>query len=130
MRTIPTAEIANFSEAIPDDALEVEVEEPAPSIVVMRLHRGSASDPGADLAGHLKGSVVQTARFVILDLAGLRFLRGTELQTLMDFRRTLWRRGGEVWLAGLQPAVWLALHRASRDKLFTIRDSVAQALAS
>ena len=37
---------------------------------------------------------------------------------------------GEVWLAGLQPAVWLALRQANRDRLFSIRDSVAQALAS
>jgi anti-anti-sigma factor len=130
MKTIPTKEVARFSEAIPGDALEVEVEEPAPSIVVMRLHRELDSDSGDDLARHLSGSVVQAAQFVILDLAGLHSLDEAELQVLVDFRRTLSAWGGEVWLAGLQPAVWLALHRANRDRLFTIRDSVAQALAS
>jgi hypothetical protein len=38
-------------------------------------------------------------------------------------------RGGEVWLAGLRPAVWLALRRADQDQRFTIRASVAQVFA-
>jgi hypothetical protein len=35
-------------------------------------------------------------------------------------------RGSEVWLAGLKPAVWLALQAAGLDGRFPIRDSVAQ----
>lgn len=71
----------------------------------------------------------QGPRFVILDLAGLDSLSPAALGCLEDFRRGQGRRGREVWLAGLKPAVWLALHAAGLGGRFPVRDSVARALA-
>jgi anti-anti-sigma regulatory factor len=51
------------------------------------------------------------------------------VQTLADYSRDLRREGGEVWLTGLRPAVWLALHTARLDRLFTIRASLEEAMA-
>jgi anti-anti-sigma factor len=67
---------------------------------------------------------------VILDLGELTLVGPAALATLAGLARDLGRHGGEVWLAALQPAVWLALHVAGLERLFTIRPSVAQALAS
>src|SRR5262245_22454969 len=118
------------SEVFPGAALEAEVEWHSPSVVVVRPDGESASGPGGGLARHLRLPAVQAARFVILDLASRTSLDGAGLRALVEFRRGQGRRGGEVWLVGLQPAVWLALRRANQDERFTIRDSVAQALAS
>jgi anti-anti-sigma regulatory factor len=66
---------------------------------------------------------------VILDLARLNFLSTAALGCLNTFRRKQCWRGSEVWLTGLKPAVWLALHAAGLDGRFAIHDSVAQVLA-
>ena len=71
----------------------------------------------------------QAPRFVILDLARLTFLSSAALGCLEEFRREQCWRGSEVWLAGLKPVVWLALHAAGLDGRFPVRDSVAQVFA-
>jgi anti-anti-sigma factor len=119
---------ANFSELFAGAALEIEVEERALSIVVVRL-RGEAVSAD-ELEHHLQSSAVCSALFVVLDLAGLSCIRGEALLALVEFRRTLCWRGGEVCLAGLQPAVWLALRNANLDKKFSIRASVAEIFVS
>jgi anti-anti-sigma factor len=68
----------------------------------------------------------QGSQFVILDLAGLTVVDGAALATLAQLSRCLGRKGGEVWLTGLQPAVWLALRVTGLERLFTIRASWAQ----
>jgi anti-anti-sigma regulatory factor len=55
---------------------------------------------------------------------------GEALAILADLSRELRRHGREIWLAGIQPTVWLALQIARLDQLFTIRASRAQALTS
>jgi anti-anti-sigma factor len=119
---------APFSELFAGASLEVEVEERSPSIVVVRM-RGEAVAAN-ELEEHLDVAAIQRAHFVVLDLTGLSCLRAAAVQTLVEFRRTLCWRGGEVYLAGLQPAVWLALHAANQDKRFSIRSSVAEIFAS
>jgi hypothetical protein len=59
----------------------------------------------------------------------LNFLSSAALSCLDRFRRKQCRRGSEVWLAGLKPAVWLTLHAAGLDGRFRVGDSVAQVLA-
>jgi anti-anti-sigma factor len=91
---------------------------------------GEADDDQADdLAGQLESAATHDPRFVTLDLAGLSFISRAALASLVGFRREQCWRGGEVWLAGLQPRVWLALHVAGLDRLFTVRDSVAGVFA-
>ena len=67
---------------------------------------------------------------MILDLARLNCLSSAALRCLDQFRRKQCRRGSEVWLAGLKPAVWLALGAAGLDGRFPVRDSVAQFFAA
>jgi anti-anti-sigma regulatory factor len=78
----------------------------------------------------LRSSLRPGTRFVILDLPEMTLVGPQALTTLADLSRRLSRTGGEVWLADLRPALWLALHDAGLERLFTIRASVAQALTS
>src|SRR5262245_19527807 len=110
-------------------ALVVEVEVPSPSIVVARLCGAADADQVDVLTRQLQSAVRQNPRFVILDLARLNFLSPAALGGLGEFRRVQGRRGSEVWLAGLQPVAWLALHAAGLDGRFPVRDSVAQVFA-
>jgi anti-anti-sigma factor len=116
-------------EAFATTSLEVEVENPSPSIVVVRVSGLAHTDEADYLARQLESATKQSPRFVILDLARLSFLSPAVLSCLDRFRRKQCWRGSEVWLAGLNPAVWLALHAAGLDGRFPIRDSVAQVLA-
>jgi anti-anti-sigma factor len=109
-------------------ALEVEVEVPSRSIVVVRLCGAADADQVDDLMRQLESAVRQGPRFVILDLARVNFLSPAALGCLDEFRRRQCWRGSEVWLAGLKPDVWLALHAAGLDGRFPVRDSVAQVL--
>jgi anti-anti-sigma factor len=119
----------NEFEAFPTSSLEVEIENPSPSIVVVRVS-GEAGPEQADyLARQLESATKQAPCFVILDLARLNFLSSAALGCLIKFRRKQCWRGNEVWLTGLKPAVWLALHAAGLDGRFPIRDSVAQVFA-
>src|SRR6516165_7136385 len=104
--------------------VEVEVEVPAPSIVVVRLCGAADADQVDDLKRQLESAVWRNTCFVILDLARLDFLSPEALDCLDEFRRDQCWRGGEVWLAGLQPAVWLAFHAAGLDRRFTVRASL------
>jgi anti-anti-sigma factor len=93
---------------------------------VVRL-RGEADPDQADsVAWQLESAVRQNPRFVILDLAHLSILSSEALGCLDRFRRARCWRGSEVWLAGLQPAVWLTLEAAGLGARFPVRDSVAQ----
>jgi anti-anti-sigma regulatory factor len=130
MKTTGANDNRSLDDILSISNLAAEIEESSSSIVVVRLRRESTPDPDDDLACLLNSPVVLGARFVILEVRGLRAVSDAELQALVDFRRTVCRRGGEVRLAGVRPAVWLALHLAQLEKLFPIWDSVAQALAS
>jgi anti-anti-sigma factor len=112
-------------EAFGKTSLEVEVEHPSPSIVVVRAVGQADADQADYLARQLELATEQAPRFVILDLARLNFLSSAALSCLDEFRRQQCWRGSEVWLAGLKPAVWLALHAAGLDRRFPIRDSLA-----
>ena len=116
----------NDLEAFPTSSLEVEIENHSPSIVVVRVSGLAHTDEADYLARQLESATKQSPRFVILDLARLNFLSSAALACLEEFRREQCWRGSEVWLAGLTPAVWLALNAAGLNGRFPIRDSVAQ----
>lgn len=122
---------ARALESLPQAPLEIAVEDRGSSVVVVLQIRGEATcDQAAHLEELLRSALRPRARFVILDLPELTLVGPSALTTLADLSRQLSRTGGEVWLAGLQPALWLALHDAGSERLFTIRASVAQALTS
>jgi anti-anti-sigma factor len=130
MRTIQIERNTNEFEAFATSSLEFDMENHSASIVVVRVSGEAYSDQADDLARQLESATRQAPRFVILDLARLTFLSSAALGCLEEFRREQCRRGSEVWLAGLTPAVWLALQVAGLDGRFPIRDSVAQVFAS
>jgi anti-anti-sigma factor len=99
------------------------------SVFVIYVRGKAPCELAADLSELLHSSLSPGPQFVILDLAGLAYGGPAVLQTLAALARDVCRQGGEVWLTGLQPAVWLALHTARLEHLFTIRASLAQALA-
>jgi anti-anti-sigma factor len=115
--------------AFPTSTLEVEIENHSPLIVVVRVSGEADPDQADSLTRQLESAVTQNPRFVILDLAHLYFLTWEALGCLENFRREQCWQGSEVWLAGLQPAVWLTLQTAGLDRRFPIRDSVAQIFA-
>ena len=109
--------------------VEVEIEIPFPSIVVVRLVGAAGANQVDDLTRQLESAARQDPDFVILDLARLNYLSLAALNCLEEFRRAKGRRGSEVWLAGLQPAVWLALQAAGLGGRFDVRASVAEVFA-
>jgi anti-anti-sigma regulatory factor len=129
MTTMLLEQNARFAEAFAGVTLKAEIEQCSPSIIVVRLRGEAVSDLTDDLARQLYLPAVQTALFAILDMSELTSISPEAPQTLVEFRCALCCRGGEMWLAGLQPAVWLALRAANQDQRFAIRDSVAQVFA-
>ena len=129
MLTIRIERKTNDFETSATSSLEVELENHSPSIVVVRVSGEADRDQADYLARQLDSATKEAPRFVILDLTRLNFLSSAALGCLEGFRREEYWRGSEVWLAGLKPAVWLALRAAGLDGRFTIRDSVAQVFA-
>jgi anti-anti-sigma factor len=111
----------------PQATLEVEVR--SRSVVVVRLCGAADADQVEVLTRQLDSAVRRDPRFVMLDLARLNLLSPRALGCLEEFRREQCWRGSEVWLAGLKPVVWLALHAAGLDGRFRVWDSVAQVFA-
>jgi anti-anti-sigma factor len=106
---------------------EIEVEERDSAVAVVRT-RGATS--GDALAQQLREVASRAPQFMVLDLAGLESVDGRALDALKQVRRQMARAGGEVWLAGLRPQVWLALRAQGLDQRFPIYDSVEQAMMS
>jgi anti-anti-sigma factor len=129
MLTIQIERLTNEFETFSPSSLEVEVENHSPSIVVVRISGEADPDQADYLAQQLESATKDAPRFVILDLARLNYLSSAGLDCLEQFRQEECWRGSEVWLAGLKPAVWLALQVAGLDGRFPIRDSVAQVFA-
>ena len=59
---------------------------------------------------------------VVLDLAELTWLSALAMGALVAYRRGLWRRGIEVWLANVPAQVWLALESAGLGPSFKPMD--------
>jgi len=116
--------------AFPKSPLKFHVENLGCTVVVIHVHGEATCDLAADLSEELRSSLSDGPQFVILDLAGLSYVGPAALQTFAGLVRDVCRQGTEVWLTDLQPAVWFALHTARLERLFTIRDSLADALAS
>jgi anti-anti-sigma factor len=125
-----TVDEALSSVQAPEARLDFEIEDLGSSVVVVRVRGQAGCDHAVDLNEQLKLSMKPGTQFIILDLAELHFVGPEALQILAEFGRDVGQQGGEVWLAGLQPAVWLALHNACLERLFTIRASLAEALSS
>jgi anti-anti-sigma factor len=119
---------SSVEEALSARPLEFEVEEIERSVVVIRVRGEVTCDRTTALNEQLRSSLIPDRQFVILDLAESSVVGPLALQALAEFSREFSRQGGEVWLASLQPAVWLALHTARLDRLFVIRASMARAL--
>jgi anti-anti-sigma factor len=125
MMTPPIACNANAVETLDRAILEADIKICSHSIVVVEL-RGEADAGQVDfLTEQLELSARRNPAFVILDLAELCLIGPEALASLESFRRQRRRQGGEVWLAGLQPAVWLAIHAAGLGEKFPIRGSLA-----
>ena len=129
MLTIQIERKTNEFETSTTSSLEVELENHAPSIVVVRVSGEVYRDQADYLARQLESATEEAPLFVILDLTRLNFLSSAAMGCLEEFRREECWRGSEVRLAGLKPAVWLALQAAGLDGRFPIRDSVAQVFA-
>ncbi|HEV3082045.1 MAG TPA: STAS domain-containing protein [Gemmataceae bacterium] len=98
--------------------------------VVIHVRGEAGCEQAAELEEQLRKSRNWGTQFVILNVAKLTNIGPNALAALADFARDVRRTGGEVWLAGVQPTVWLRIYAAKHDQLFTFRDSLAQALNS
>jgi anti-anti-sigma factor len=110
--------------------VEFEVEGLAPSVVVVRVRGAVAAEEVASWNEALLSAVDQHTRFVLVDATELRELCPEGLLALVEFCRDLNCDGGEVWLVGLPATVWLSLHAAGLVHLFTLRESLRDALRS
>jgi anti-anti-sigma regulatory factor len=126
MMTMQLERQAYHSEVVRPATLVIEITDSTSAIVVVRLRGQADADQTDILEQQLWWAVRHNPRFVILDLAGLTTISRPALGSLEEFRRQRCWQGSEVWLAGLQPSVWLAFQDNHLDRLFIIRDSVAQ----
>jgi anti-anti-sigma factor len=126
---MPLEPVLYAPESFSEPALEFDIEDLG-HVRIVRVRGDATCDRTAELDERLRSSQNRETRFVILDLAESGRFDPEALTTLADYARDLRRTGGEVWLADLQPATWLALRAARLDRLFTIRASMAQGLQS
>jgi anti-anti-sigma factor len=117
-------------EFLPRSILTVDVEHLEDFVAFAQVRGEATGEEGTELVEQLRSSLMPGTRFVVLDLAGLTLLGPAALAALAEFSRDFARTGGEVWLTGLRPAVWLDIHVARVERLFTIRSSRAQALSA
>ncbi len=96
--------------------------------VVVQVRGEATCDQAPELEEQLRMSRKCGAHFVILDLAKLTNIGPGALAALAVCAWEVRQSAGEVWLAGVQPTVWLSIHAAELDRLFTFRDSLAEAL--
>jgi anti-anti-sigma regulatory factor len=110
--------------------LEFGIEDLGWSIVAVRVRGEATCDWTADLNEQLRSSLISSPQIVILDLSKAAFADASAVDSLAEFGRDAFRKGVEVWLTGLKPAIWLAIHAARIDGLFTFRCSLSKALES
>lgn len=72
----------------------------------------------------------QNAANIVVDLSGVTFLDSTALATLVQGMKHCRQMGGNLHLAGLQPAVKLIIELTRLDKAFGIYPDVATAVSA
>ena len=80
-----------------------------------------------DLRERLLQLVQQRPQRVILDLAGVGYMDSSGVGTMVEFKRYLERREGQLVLTGLQPRVRSLLEITRLDQFFTIAANVDEA---
>jgi anti-sigma B factor antagonist len=80
-----------------------------------------------DLRENLLQLIKQRPERLILDLAGVGYMDSSGVGTMVELKRRIERRGGELVLAGLQPRVRSLLEITRLDQFFTIASSVDEA---
>ena len=64
---------------------------------------------------------------LIIDLAGVSYMDSSGVGTMVEIKRLVERKGGQVVLANLQPRVRAVFEITQLDKFFTVADSVDEA---
>ena len=80
-----------------------------------------------DLRERLLQLVEQRPERVILDLAGVDYMDSSGVGTMVEFKRYLERREGQLVLTGLRPRVRSLLEITRLDQFFTIAANVDEA---
>lgn len=65
---------------------------------------------------------------IVLDLAGVTYMDSSGVGTIVELKRKVERRKGELLLAALQPRVRSVFEITKLDSFFTIADTVEEAL--
>jgi len=94
---------------------------------VVRLKGDVDLRTSPDLRERLLQLVEQRPERVILDLAGVGYMDSSGVGTMVEFKRHLERRDGQLVLAGLQPRVRSLLEITRLDQFFTIAANVDEA---
>jgi anti-anti-sigma factor len=96
--------------------------EPRPHFLRVAISGEASFEQAEVISAQLLRILPGPFSLVVLDLAGLTFISSLAMGALVDYRRGLGRRGVEVWLANVQPQVWLALESAGLGPLFPLID--------
>ncbi len=83
-----------------------------------------------DLVTEFEYATVQLSPFVVVDLNRVEFIDSSGLGALVMARRKATELGGDVVLAGADAQMRELLTLTNLSELFTVRDSVAEAVAA
>lgn len=109
--------------------MELTVEE-LPGGVTRAALSGRMDIEGAQ-AVDLKVNVLAGSKSaLVIDLSGVTFLASMGLRTLMVAARTIAGKGGRLAVAGAQPNVHKVLIASGAGEVFTIAETVADAVAA
>lgn len=114
----------------PSDVLRIEIDRRGTDSAVVTL-TGSAN---MDIADHLQERLIdlldQGAERLVLDLSGLKFISSVGLSAIIGAHLHCRHRLSEVRLVNPQPAILDLLNITRLTRIFTIHDSVEQALSA
>ncbi|MEU5696115.1 STAS domain-containing protein [Actinosynnema sp. NPDC020468] len=118
---------------MPDPAAtlaSVRVERPAEDVVVLHVSGELDTTSAEELARPLRTEVVEGVRLVVVDLGGVRFLGSAGLEALVVGSHRARDVGVRLVLAASTRAVRRPIEATGLDSVFTLAESVDEALGS
>lgn len=97
------------------------------NVVVVRLADDPQMTEDLTTLEQLGGGKADNA---VLDFDGVRFVNSSNLAKLLKLRKKMAADGGKLILCNVGDQVWGALMVTGLEKLFTVSDNVATALAT
>ena len=102
----------------------------APQGSIIKIEGEASVDEADELDRHLQALAGLDKKLYVLDLSGLTYAASLAIGCLLRFRNQVNSAGGRVALAQVQPLVAESFRHAQLHRVFTMFDTIDQALAA